>query len=134
MVIDNLPGYPDNINLASDGHYWLALVGMRCPAYDLAMRLIEHPVISRQQHNVNIIGFFAINPPLGNYHYFIKRICFLVNPVYQGGAPRGYFNPLGGRVRLLGLLDYGTMLTVPKILLTSWAVKGKIAFDIFFVT
>jgi ribose transport system permease protein len=38
-VIDNLPGYPDNINLASDGHYWLALVGMRCPAYDLALRM-----------------------------------------------------------------------------------------------
>jgi ribose transport system permease protein len=38
-VVDNLPGYPDNINLASDGNYWLALVGMRCPAYDLAMRM-----------------------------------------------------------------------------------------------
>lgn len=38
-VIDNLPGYPDNINLASDGHYWLALVGMRSPAYDLALRM-----------------------------------------------------------------------------------------------
>ena len=30
-VIDNLPGFPDNINLASDGNYWLALVGMRSP-------------------------------------------------------------------------------------------------------
>ncbi len=39
MVIDNLPGYPDNINLASDGNYWLALVGMRSPAYDLALRM-----------------------------------------------------------------------------------------------
>jgi ribose transport system permease protein len=39
MVVDNLPGYPDNINLASDGNYWLALVGMRCPAYDLALRM-----------------------------------------------------------------------------------------------
>lgn len=38
-VIDNLPGYPDNINLSSDGNYWLALVGMRAPAYDLAMRM-----------------------------------------------------------------------------------------------
>jgi ribose transport system permease protein len=38
-VIDNLPGYPDNINLASDGNYWLALVGMRCPAYDIALRM-----------------------------------------------------------------------------------------------
>jgi ribose transport system permease protein len=39
MVLENLPGYPDNINLASDGNYWLAMVGMRSPAYDLAMRM-----------------------------------------------------------------------------------------------
>jgi ribose transport system permease protein len=39
LVLDNLPGYPDNINLASDGNYWLALVGMRCPALDLAWRM-----------------------------------------------------------------------------------------------
>jgi len=30
-VIDNLPGYPDNINLASDGNYWLAMVGNAQP-------------------------------------------------------------------------------------------------------
>ncbi len=39
VVIDNLPGYPDNINLASDGNYWLALVGMRSPVIDLAWRM-----------------------------------------------------------------------------------------------
>ena len=39
MVMENLPGYPDNINLASDGHYWLAMVGMRGPAFDLAWRM-----------------------------------------------------------------------------------------------
>jgi ribose transport system permease protein len=38
-VIDNLPGYPDNINLASDGNYWLAVVGMRSPALDLAWKM-----------------------------------------------------------------------------------------------
>ncbi|HWH82518.1 MAG TPA: SMP-30/gluconolactonase/LRE family protein [Burkholderiaceae bacterium] len=38
-VLPNLPGYPDNINLASDGNYWLALVGMRTPATDLALRM-----------------------------------------------------------------------------------------------
>lgn len=38
-VIDNLPGYPDNINRASDGTYWLALMGMRSPALDLALRM-----------------------------------------------------------------------------------------------
>jgi ribose transport system permease protein len=37
MLADNLPGYPDNINRASDGRYWLALVGLRSPVYDLAM-------------------------------------------------------------------------------------------------
>lgn len=38
-VMDNLPGYPDNINLASDGNYWLALVGIRSPALDLAWKM-----------------------------------------------------------------------------------------------
>ncbi|MDF3813584.1 SMP-30/gluconolactonase/LRE family protein [Rhodopseudomonas sp. BAL398] len=39
IVMDNLPGFPDNINVASDGNYWLALVGMRSPALDLAWRM-----------------------------------------------------------------------------------------------
>jgi ribose transport system permease protein len=38
-VIEDLPGYPDNINRASDGTYWLALVGMRTPSMDLALRM-----------------------------------------------------------------------------------------------
>jgi len=38
MVIADLPGYPDNINRSSDGNYWLAIVGMRTPAFDLALR------------------------------------------------------------------------------------------------
>jgi len=37
VVIADLPGYPDNINRASDGTYWLALVGMRTPAFDLML-------------------------------------------------------------------------------------------------
>jgi ribose transport system permease protein len=38
-VLPNIPGYPDNINRSSDGNYWLALVGMRTPTYDLAMTM-----------------------------------------------------------------------------------------------
>lgn len=38
-VAENLPGYPDNINRASDGTYWVALMGMRSPALDLALRM-----------------------------------------------------------------------------------------------
>ena len=43
--VENLPGYPDNINRSSDGGYWLAMVGIRSPAFDLAMR---HPDFRRR--------------------------------------------------------------------------------------
>ena len=39
VVITNLPGYPDNINRASDGSYWLALMGTRTPALDLSLEM-----------------------------------------------------------------------------------------------
>jgi ribose transport system permease protein len=39
VALDHLPGSPDNINRASDGGYWLALVAMRAPVYDVAMRM-----------------------------------------------------------------------------------------------
>lgn len=38
-VLDQLPGYPDNINRASDGTYWAAIMGMRSPALDVALRM-----------------------------------------------------------------------------------------------
>jgi ribose transport system permease protein len=38
-VIPNLPGYPDNIRRASDGNFWVAMLGMRTPALDVAMRM-----------------------------------------------------------------------------------------------
>ncbi|MEP9362148.1 SMP-30/gluconolactonase/LRE family protein [Nocardioides sp. CN2-186] len=44
-VMENLPGYPDNINRASDGNYWLAFAGMRVPAYDVLMR---HDTVRRR--------------------------------------------------------------------------------------
>ena len=45
IFLDNLPGYPDNINRASDGGYWIALLGMRTPAFDLTM---QHPSFRRR--------------------------------------------------------------------------------------
>lgn len=39
-VIRDMPGYPDNINRASGGHYWMAWLGMRTPSFDLSLR---HP-------------------------------------------------------------------------------------------
>jgi len=37
-VIRDMPGYPDNINRASDGAYWMAWLGMRTPTFDLMLR------------------------------------------------------------------------------------------------
>lgn len=45
IFLDGLPGYPDNINRASDGGYWIALAGMRNPVIDLAMK---HPDLRRR--------------------------------------------------------------------------------------
>lgn len=38
-VIDDMPGYPDNIRRSSDGNFWVAMLGMRTPALDLAMKM-----------------------------------------------------------------------------------------------
>lgn len=45
VLVSGLPGYPDNINRASDGGYWVALAGMRNPVFDCAMR---HPEMRRR--------------------------------------------------------------------------------------
>jgi ribose transport system permease protein len=39
-VIRDMPGYPDNVNRASDRTYWMAWLGMRTPSFDLSLR---HP-------------------------------------------------------------------------------------------
>ena len=38
-IIEDMPGYPDNIRRASDGHFWVAMLGMRTPALDIAMKM-----------------------------------------------------------------------------------------------
>lgn len=44
-VILNMPGYPDNINRASDGTYWMAWLGMRTPSFDLSL---QHPAMRKR--------------------------------------------------------------------------------------
>ena len=39
LVLDNMPGNPDNINRASDGNYWLAIAGIMTPIMQLANRM-----------------------------------------------------------------------------------------------
>ncbi|HMB75388.1 MAG TPA: SMP-30/gluconolactonase/LRE family protein [Kiloniellaceae bacterium] len=44
-VIQDMPGYTDNINRASDGTYWMAWLGMRTPSFDLSLR---HPALRKR--------------------------------------------------------------------------------------
>lgn len=44
-IIKDMPGYPDNINRASDGSYWMAWLGMRTPSFDLSLR---HPAMRKR--------------------------------------------------------------------------------------
>ncbi|RTZ98509.1 MAG: ABC transporter permease [Deltaproteobacteria bacterium] len=44
-VIRDMPGYPDNINRASDGTYWMAFLGMRTPSFDLSL---QHPAMRKR--------------------------------------------------------------------------------------
>ena len=44
-VIRDMPGYPDNVNRASDGNYWMAWLGMRTPSFDLSLR---HPAMRKR--------------------------------------------------------------------------------------
>jgi ribose transport system permease protein len=44
-LIRDMPGYPDNINRASDGTYWMAWLGMRTPSFDLSLR---HPAMRKR--------------------------------------------------------------------------------------
>jgi ribose transport system permease protein len=39
VLLEHLPGNCDNINRASDGNYWLALVGIRSPVFDLSQKM-----------------------------------------------------------------------------------------------
>jgi ribose transport system permease protein len=38
LVVGNLPGFTSNITRASDGNYWLAMLGARTPLHELAMQ------------------------------------------------------------------------------------------------
>lgn len=69
VFLDGLPGYPDNINRASDGGYWVALAGMRNPVMDAAMTLPgvrrrmsrQVPPVNWLFGNLNIGGVLKID-------------------------------------------------------------------------
>jgi ribose transport system permease protein len=83
VFIDRLPGYPDNINRASDGGYWLALLGTRTGAFDLALR---HPGFRRRM---------VRRIPADNWLFpNINRGC-LIKLTAEGTLLRSYWDAAG---------------------------------------
>ncbi|HLY00179.1 MAG TPA: SMP-30/gluconolactonase/LRE family protein [Roseiarcus sp.] len=116
VFVHGLPGYPDNVNRASDGGYWIALAGMRNPVTDLAMR---HPGLRRRMTravapthwlfgNLNIGGVLKIDgagqivetywdEPSGPL-YMITSMREHKGALYLGGVTNNKI----GRLRLAG--------------------------------
>jgi len=44
VIVDNLPGFPDNINTGQDGRFWVGLVAPRAPSLD---GLAGHPFLRK---------------------------------------------------------------------------------------
>jgi ribose transport system permease protein len=90
--VTDLPGYPMTINRASDGGYWVALPGLRSPAYNLAMRRPRFRKRMTEQlpaddwlapnFNVGLVLKFndqgeiveSLWDPLGRNHYMVTSV------------------------------------------------------------
>ena len=85
VVIDNLPGFPDNINRGSNGLYWFGLVSPRSKALDLLsdwafMRKIVQRLPAFMRPNAQELGhvvainetgevIYNLQDPLGMYSH-----------------------------------------------------------------
>ena len=64
VVIDNLPGFPDNVSQGRDGRYWIALVAPRNALLD---RLAPHPTLRRMVQRLPA----ALRPSAGSYGHVV---------------------------------------------------------------
>jgi ribose transport system permease protein len=114
LFADDLPGYVDNINRASDGGYWVALTGMRSPIYDLAMRMprfrrrmmkrvppdewlypsLNHGCVLKIDEQANVVESYW--DPGGESHATITSMREFRGYLYIGGLT----NNRVGRIRL----------------------------------
>lgn len=122
-VMENLPGFPDNINRSSDGNYWLAMLGVRTPLHELAMqspgfrkRMAQRVAYDEWLYpNFNaglVIKFSGAGEILeclwdgeGQRHPTLTSMCEHRGHLYLGGI----FNNRIGRIRLVSADPNWTM-------------------------
>jgi ribose transport system permease protein len=115
-IIEDMPGFPDNIRRSSDGHFWVAMLGMRTPALDIAMkmpgfrrRMAQRVAFEEWMYpNINTGGVVKFNldgkvlqtlwDEAGAAHPSITSIREHKGWLYLGGI----FNNRLGRIRLDG--------------------------------
>jgi ribose transport system permease protein len=113
-VVENLPGFADNINRSSDGNYWLALLGARTPVHDLAMQMpgfrkrmaqrVAYDEWLYPNFNAGILVKFSESGKIseclwdgeGQRHTTLTSMCEHRGYLYLGGI----FNNRIGRIRL----------------------------------
>lgn len=65
VLIDNLPGFPDNLSQSIDGHYWLGLASPRSPALDA---LSNYPLLRKIIQRLPS----TVRPKPQNYGHVVK--------------------------------------------------------------
>ncbi|KAL9153932.1 hypothetical protein ABFS82_10G080500 [Erythranthe guttata] len=80
IFIDNLPGAPDNINLAPDGSFWIALIQLR-PRFMYVSWALKYVI--------------RVFPRLGKWMIGLQNKAVVVNIASDGSVVRSFDDPTG---------------------------------------
>lgn len=103
VLIDGLPGFPDNIRTDADGNYWVAIPSLRDPLLDA---LADKPAVRKAMAKLlNYVQFpikpkamaLAINPQgtvianlqadkAGDYYYYVTQVTPFDGKLYFGSV------------------------------------------------
>lgn len=106
VLIDELPGFPDNLNRGLDGRYWLGLVSPRKPLLD---GMSDKPFLRKVVQRLPA----SMRPKASNYSHVIA-IDDAGNVVRNLQNPDGYYPTNTSVYETLGMLYIGS-LTADKL-------------------
>jgi len=112
VVIDELPGFPDNLSQGSNGLYWLGLVSPRSGALDA---LSESPFLRKMVQRLPA----AIRPKAQHYGHIVA-----IND--QGEVVLDMQDPLGMYGLTTGALEVGDKLYISSLHETALAVTRNV--------
>jgi sugar lactone lactonase YvrE len=111
VLIDNLPGFPDNLSQSLDGHYWLGLASPRSPALDT---LSNYPLLRKVIQRLPAI----VRPKPQNYGHVVKFSG-------KGEVLLSLQDPSGQYPMTTGVLETEDSLFISSLTTSSLARKIK---------